>query len=324
MGIPHQSFADEFLTHRKCSEWWYSTGYFFDENNNQYTYQFTLARIKIMGIRFHVILTALTDIANNKHYYGQQISLFNKGIITTSDETSFAQLASIRYSKNEKSSFGKMELAMDNKDYSLQLNLEAKKAPVWHCDDGVLLMGNTGDPKDTTFYFSITNLDLKGTMDLHGQVHEVKGKAWFDKQGGTYHLEKPVTNWEWFSMRFFDGEEIMLFPFPNTGYHDGTYIKKDGQYQRLNNFIYEPLDFIVEATTNYKFSYGWMFELPGIKDEKYTVMPKLDGQFNVAFYELIGDIYDQNDVLVGYCIVELLPGARNSKLDSKLIFRKKV
>lgn len=137
-----------------------------------------------MGIRFHVILTALTDIADSKHYYGQQISLFNKGIITISDETKFARVASIRYSKNEKSSFGKMDLDMDNKDYSQRLHLEAKKATVWHCDDGVLLMGNTGDPKDRTFYFSITNLDLESTMELHGQVHEVKGKAWFDKQGG--------------------------------------------------------------------------------------------------------------------------------------------
>lgn len=151
-----------------------------------------------------------------------------------------------------------------------------------------------------------------------------KAKPGSTNRGGTYHLEKPVTNWEWFPMRFFDGEEIMLFPFPNTGYQDGTYIKKDGQYQRLNNFSYKPLDYIIEPSTNYKFSYGWQFELPGIKDEKYTIMPKLDGQFNVAFYELIGDIYDQNDVLVGYCIVELLPGARNKKLDSKLIFRKKV
>ena len=323
-GIPHRSFEEEFLTHKKDSEWWYSTGYFSDEENNEYAYQFTLARIRIFGIRFHVILTALTDITNKKHFYGQQIALFNKGITTSNNETTFGKIALMKYSKNNKSPFGKMDLTINAKDYSINFDLDAKKAPVWHCDEGLLLMGNTGDPKDSTYYYSITNLDLTGTLELKGKRHTVKGKAWYDKQGGTYHLAKPVTNWEWFSFRFFDGEEIMLFPFPNTGYKDGTYIKKDGQYERLNDFTYEPLGFIIEPTTGYKFSYGWKFSIPNIKGEEYLLKPRVDGQFNVAFYELIADIYDKNNDLVGYCIIELLPGARNKKLDSSLIFRKKV
>lgn len=30
-GVPHRGFEDEFLTHRKCSEWWFATGYLEDE-----------------------------------------------------------------------------------------------------------------------------------------------------------------------------------------------------------------------------------------------------------------------------------------------------
>ena len=27
IGLPHKSFKEEFLSHKKCSEWWYCTGY---------------------------------------------------------------------------------------------------------------------------------------------------------------------------------------------------------------------------------------------------------------------------------------------------------
>jgi len=54
-------------------------------------------------------------------------------------------------------------------------------------------------------------------LTLGEKEYKVSGKAWFDKQGGTYTLTSRWTNWEWFSMRFFDGKEIMLFSFPQDG-----------------------------------------------------------------------------------------------------------
>lgn len=71
-GIPHRSFEEEFLTHKKCSEWWYSTGYFKTENGMLYSFQYTLANVKIYGINMNLQLNAITDIKNKKHYYSQK------------------------------------------------------------------------------------------------------------------------------------------------------------------------------------------------------------------------------------------------------------
>lgn len=124
-------------------------------------------------------------------------------------------------------------------------------------------------------------------------------------------------------MRFFDNEEVMLFSFTQNGYKDGTYIKNNGKYERLNKYTIELLDFITESQTNYKFSYGWKLKMVGIREEEYTITPKTDGQFNLFFYELLADIVNENGKVVGYCFVELLPGARNDKLNSALVFKKK-
>jgi len=323
IGVPHKGFEDEFLTHKKCSEWWYATGYLEDEENNLFSFQFTLAKIKIAGIKFHMLLTSVTDINAHKHYYGQQQAFGVKNIISTLHETTFGNLASIKYAPNENSILGNMEVSIKAKEYELSLDMRALKAPVWHCEDGKLQMGIRDVPKQITYYYSFTNLSAEGIMVLDGKEHKVKGKAWFDRQGGTYQLTNPLTNWEWFSFRFFDNEEVMLFSFPQTNYADGTYIRENGKYQRLNNYHIEPLDFITEPDTKYIFSFGWKVKIDNIKEEEYLVRPVTNGQFNVFFFELLAEVLNKQGKRVGYCFVELLPGARNKKIKTMLAFKKK-
>ncbi len=323
-GVPHRGFEDEFLTHRKCSEWWYATGYLEDEEENLYSFQFTLAKIKIAGIKFHMLLTAVTDIGTQKHYYAQHQDFIGKSITSDLRETTFGNLASIRYSPNEKSSLSNMELSMKAKEYELNLSMRSQKAPVWHCEDGKLQMGILDAPSQVTYYYSLTNLFADGILILNGKEHKVNGKAWFDRQGGTCRLTNPLTNWEWFSLRFFDSEEIMLFSFPRTGYADGTYIKEDGTYQRLNDYQIEPLDFFTEPSTKYRFSCGWKIKTNDIKDGEYIVKPVTDGQFNVFFFELLAEIINKEGKRVGYCVVELLPGARNKRIKPWLALKRKI
>lgn len=129
-----------------------------------------------------------------KHYYGQQIALFNKGVTNNLNETIFSDTASIKYSSNDKSSLGNMDLLMKAEDYQLKLQMTSTKEPVWHCEDGKLQMGILDDLKQVTYYFSFTNLLIEGILNLDGKTHKVKGKGWFDKQGGPYQLTNPKTN----------------------------------------------------------------------------------------------------------------------------------
>lgn len=323
IGVPHKSFEDEFLTHEKCSEWWYATGYLEDETKNLFSFQYTLAKIKLWGVQFHMLLTAVTDIGAQKHYYAQYQDFSGKNITGELKETAFGDLASIRYSPNENSTLGDMDLFMKAKEYDIKLNMSAQKAPVWNCEDGKLQMGILNDPKQITYYYSLTNLSADGILVLNGEKHAVKGKAWFDRQGGICKLTNPLTNWEWFSLRFFDDEEVMLFSFPRTGYTDGTYIRRDGTYQRVNDYRIQPLDFFTEPNTRYKFSDGWRVNIKNVKEEEYLIKPISSGQFNVFFFELLAEIVNQEGRRVGYCVVELLPGARNKRIKPLLALKKK-
>jgi len=303
--VPHASIEEEFLSHKNGSEWWYCTGYLNDESGRAFSFQFTLSKVIVYGIRLHILMTALTDFETGKHYYAQQAFFFGNKVNITSDLIGVDGQAEIRFGK------GKLDLEITTKDYALSLDMNAVKPPVWHCDDGVLRMG-LDDPKETTYYWSYTNLAASGKLVLGDQESTVSGKAWFDRQGGTYNIINRWTHWEWFSMRFFDDEEVMLFSFPQSDYRDGTFIDKEGNYRRLTDYSITPLGF-TEAG-GHKFSLGWDVTVPGTKDEAYSIVPKMDGQVNLTYYELLADIQDSQGNTVGHCVVELLPGVYNEHI----------
>jgi hypothetical protein len=77
----------------------------------------------------------------------------------------------------------------------------------------------------------------------------------------------------------------------------------------LNDYRITPLGFTVAGGK--KFSCGWEVEMKGTKDEHYTIVPKIDGQLNLFYFELLADVIDRSGNKVGYCVVELLPGVYN-------------
>jgi predicted secreted hydrolase len=307
IGIPHGSFEKEFLAHPKCSEWWYATGYAEDGEKNLFGYQFTLAKVKLSGVKFHILICTVTDFQTQKHYNVQGPILFAKGITTTANFISVDNKASFTFAPNAHSSLGSMKLHMEGGEFCIDLSLEATKAPVWQCDDGVLQMGILNDPKQRTYYWSFTNIAVTGKLTLLGKVYkDITGKGWFDRQGGTYSLANPKCNWEWFSLRFFDNREAMLFAFPQDDYYDGTYIEADGSYRRMNDYKVEATDVITYEGKQY--SSRWKLEM---NSRHYTIIPRMDGMFNIYFFELLADVVDDDGNIVAYCVVELLPGVRN-------------
>lgn len=306
-GIPPRSMDEEFLCHRRGSEWWYCTGILEDESGALFSYQFTIARIKLHGMQIYMLMTAVTDFQTKKHYYAQHPILWGRDVVLMSERVALNGVAEMTFTD------GSLGVVITEKGYSLSLALDVVKPRVWHCDRGVLKMG-VDAPKERTYYWSYTNLAASGRLTLGNEEHNLTGKAWFDKQGGTYTLTSRWTNWEWFSMRFFDGEEVMLFSFPQDDYQDGTYIEKSGDYRRLNEYNIKPLGFTEAA--GQKFSFGWEVDLKGIKGGLYKMVPKMDGQLNLFYYEMVADIQDEKGKHVGYCMVELLPGVYNEKISS--------
>jgi predicted secreted hydrolase len=309
----HGTFDEEWPPHKKASGWWYITGYLSDKQNpnHLYSYQYTVAQGQVLGKRVYILHMAFSDLEDDTHLFKQEVRLWRgKKIRANYDEVVYVPYTIL--SKKQK----ELNLEITTEEFDLHLVLQKGKEAIWHCDNGVLAMGLSSDPKQRTVYYSYTNLPTEGTLiirDKSGQTRELEvvGKSWFDRQYGPFRLLNRASHWEWFSFRFFDDEEIMLFYFPQHPYMDGTYIDKQGKTTRLQNYEIKPKDFVKKGSFNYTFSFGWDVIIPGIKEERYEIKPLSGGQFNIAYFELLAEVLNSKNERIGYCFVELICGARN-------------
>jgi len=304
----HGAFNEEWYAHKKVSGWWYATGYLTDYEDDLFAYQFTLVKPFVYSMEPFILMLALTDIKNDRHYYYQKVTLFKRNIEISDGRISFGNLVDLEKGNHS------FKLKIKTDSFNINIKLIKLKEAVWHADHGVLKMGYEAK-NNTTVYYSYTNLPTIGSIKLNNRQLNVKGKTWFNRQWGPYDLIDPSTHWEWFSLRFFDDEEVILFAFPQNNYYDGTFINKDGKTILTRDYKLTPTSFT--TADGLRFSNSWDLFTPNVKQERYSIKPLARGQFNIAYFELLAGIYNKEDKLVGYSFVELLPGVLNKENYSK-------
>jgi len=305
----HGSFDEEWNPHSQVNDWWYVTGYLqrTDRPDSLYSYQFTVINPRRFGKNIWSLDTAFSDMRTGEHFFKRKLRLPGKQTGVLNEAVHFLPYGLLEKNPNE------MVLTTRTKELELNLNLNPGKGAFWHGDNGILVMGLKDDSRQRTVYYSYTNMPTTGSVrfvDNAGNKQEfsVTGKSWFDRQWGPFRLGDSDSYWEWFSIRFFDDEEVMLFAFPQTSYYDGTFIGKDGKTRRIENYKYTC--HTLKKKGKILFSWGWDIVLPGVKEENYRISPMNDGQYNNGYCEVMAMVTNMDGTEVGYCFAELLPGIR--------------
>ena len=300
-----QDFDTEWGLHERSTEWWYATAIVFDKDGNMYSYQYTLLHTNFGPMSAQMAMLALTDYKSSTHHYLQLPIGPNVELAINEKEASVKGVAEVVKGDTQ------MRMQLWHKDFHVDAVMDYGKGAFWHCDNGKLQMGIPGE-RETTEYFSYPNMPTTVTITLGGRKIEATGKTWFDKQGGTYSITDSRTNWEWFSLRFLDDEEIMLFTFPQNDppYFDGTFISRDGKSERLNTYTIETT--AITEFAGRKWSAGWKVHVDK-KDQDYIITPIQEGHMNGGYFEECCYVKNAKGELVGYAFAELLPGVLNKR-----------
>jgi predicted secreted hydrolase len=143
----------------------------------------------------------------------------------------------------------------------LDLNMKSLKAPMLVGGDGYIEIGN-----GFTFYYSLTRMDVSGTIGVHGQEETVTGLGWIDHQWGSF-LDDPVS-WEWFSIQLDDDREIMAADVwvngqPVGSYSDGMNLY-DGQCSLdvLPDYDITPYQWWTDPVSGKTYATAWTVEEP--------------------------------------------------------------
>jgi predicted secreted hydrolase len=259
------------------TEWWYFTGNLTTSNGRRFGYQLTffrqgirhpadrapaLSRFVVGDLKFAHF--TVTD-ADGKHFvFDQKASrgAFGEAGFDENDKLAWIDSWVLRLGAD-----GAFHLVADAPDASIELRLESVKPPAIHGADGISKKAATEG--HASHYYSLTRLKTAGQVRVRDQTFEITGESWFDHEWATNQLAPGQIGWDWLSVHFDDGTELMLYqmrlengtPDPSSS---GTLIAADGATTPLQSaqFRMTPTDFWKSGKTTARYPIGWRIEIP--------------------------------------------------------------
>jgi predicted secreted hydrolase len=281
LASPALSFPSDHGSHPSFrTEWWYVTGQLADPGGRRYGFQITFFRQGLdpspptpgsSSLRARQVLAAhlaVAEIGQKKARFAERVRRVAAGLAGASendldvflDDWEMKCLAS-----------GAIALVAGDRDGGLALTLELQplKPLVLHGEGGVSRKGP--EPGNASVYVSYTRLAARGSLNLDGREHPVRGEAWFDHEWGSSQLGAGIVGWDWLGLRLADGRELVLYRMRSADgsaalQSAGTLVERDGTTRHLSatEFAIEPLSWWTSPRTGARYPTRVRVRVPGV------------------------------------------------------------
>jgi len=264
------------------TEWWYYTGNLRARDGRRYGFELVFfrqgqgegqsqgmdrgpdANPSAWRVRdLYLAHLALTDIDGRRFRYYKRLNRAGPGIAGASFDQSRV------WNGNWEARFDASDaqtLSAVADDIRFTLRLTPRKPPVIHGENGV--SQKSPGPGKASYYVSFPRLAVEGTLN----GFPVTGSAWMDHEWFTYQLEAGQRGWDWFSVQFASGSELMLFQLRHTDgaiapFSSGTYIAADGRatHLRQSDFHLEAMEYWTSPHTAARYPIKWRLSVPSLK-----------------------------------------------------------
>jgi len=271
------------------TEWWYVTGNLKSDRGRAFGFQLTFFRQGVRrGEEVHTRFAAadiklahfaVTDVDGGDFRFTQKVS---RGAFGEAGFSDGARIAWIDDWELRQDAPGKFSLRAGEGDLRLALDLRSRKQPVFHGERGV--SQKSEGVGRASHYYSFTRMEATGRLVRGQDVEEVSGEAWFDQEWATNQLAENQTGWDWLSLQFDDGSELMLFQIRRQGggrdpHSHGTWVGADGRVVPVKNEDFElrPGRIWRSSDTGAAYPVEWRVRIPKL-DLEVKLSPALDRQ----------------------------------------------
>jgi len=172
-------------------------------------------------------------------------------------------------------SAGQEEVAID-------LTLRETLPPLLQGDQGLHQKGL--EAGNASYYYSLTGLDVTGTVTTPDGSTPVTGQGWMDHEFGTSALSNDVLGWDWFSVQLENGDKLMLYRFRMVEGAEpipthSTLRRSNGEVRNLSGDEYtiDALDEWKSPRTGIIWPMGWEVTIPD-EEIALTIHPLFEDQ----------------------------------------------
>ncbi len=200
------------------NEWWYFTGNLETAEGRRFGYQVTFFNAALPlteapastsawhSERLWMAHVALTDVAGEEHYPLERFSRENPGLAGATLQPFRVWLEDWQLTGTGEDEW---QLHVADEVFTLDFDLRAAKPPVLQGVGG--LSQKSPEPGNASYYYSMTRIATTGTIQFAGESFAVSGDSWLDREWSTSALGADQSGWDWFSLQFDDGQELMYY-----------------------------------------------------------------------------------------------------------------
>jgi predicted secreted hydrolase len=298
---PHPAFQ---------TEWWYYTGNLETEAGRRFGFQLTFFRRALLPpgetprrdsdwgtSQVYMAHFALSDIDTGHFQAYERLSRGSAGLAGAKAEPFGVWLEDWRVEQmppeggdclSGLSTPCAYRLTAAEQGISLDLELVDTKGPILQGDRGYSQKGpETGQ---ASYYYSLPRMQVTGLITIGDEVFPVSGLSWMDHEWSTSALSADQIGWDWFSLQFEDGTELMLFQIRRADgsidpYSSGTLIALDGGTKQLDRdeFSIQVTDSWISPHSGAVYPSGWVLRIPG-EELELEIKPLMnDQELNLSY-----------------------------------------
>lgn len=317
-------------------EWWYITGAL-QAPGRQLGFQLTFFRSRIpitQGMRSAFAAkqlifahAALTDVAGKRLWHDQRIARSSGAAQVDLAHASELDTALQLGDWSLKRAGGRYLAEVQAQGFSLSLKL-AETQPM-------LLQGNEGWSRkgplatQASFYYSLPQLQVDGSVGLGTQRLPVQGRAWLDHEWSNAFMPPEAVGWDWIGMNLLDGSALTAFQLRNVAgqavWAGGSWRGAPGQTQTQTQVFapeqvsFKPLRTWKSAATGASYPVEWAVT---VGERQFKVRAVIDAQeldssrsTGAVYWEGLSELLDANGQLIGRGYLELTGYARPLQLN---------
>jgi predicted secreted hydrolase len=304
------------------NEWWYFTGNLDAEDGRRFGYQLTFFNAGLPSSsdtqrepsdsawhseRLWMAHAALTDVATETHHARERFSRENPGLAGATLEPFRVWLDDWRLSGDAN---GPWRVQVSDEHFALDLELTATKAPVLQGNDG--LSQKSPEPGNASYYYSVTRIATRGTVRTGDAIFNVSGSSWLDREWSTSALADDQSGWDWFSLQFDDGRELMYYQLRTTSgsAHPSSQGNWTGPDARQTLVTADEVVLTERDTwtspAGVTYATEWSLDYGG---QRWHIDAVLDEQLmdlTIPYWEGAVDVFDESRTRVGRGYVEMV------------------
>ena len=156
-------------------------------------------------------------------------------------------------------------------------------------------------------------MPASGELQIGDQLYQVTGDAWLDREWSTSALDDEQQGWDWFSLQFDDGSEVMYYRLRDAQgqthpFSAGSVVAVDGGRTALQATDAE-LQELASWTASNGVAYGtrWRLQVAGRDLLISAVLPEQWMALSLPYWEGAVDIRDHDSgEILGHGYLEMV------------------